>query len=503
VETRCEYSELSIPNDPSFVPVAAAYVRAVAKNLGFDDADRQKIDGAVTEAVKNVIQHAFEPTERQAFEISCERIPVGLKIVIKEKGLPFDPERVMESGDASDPSKDHGRGIARMRDLMDEVSMHYLGPDGKETHMVKYLRGRGITDYFEACDLERFPSAVTRQAPGKKEIEFDLRLMEPSDAVEVSRAAYKAYGYSYFYPHMYFPERMVELNRSGQMISAVAITKTGDLAGHCAIFCSPDGSGVAEMGQAVVKPEFRGQGCLRKLAEFLIEQAKTRGLTGLYVRAVTSHTFSQRVSYQLGFRNCGIMLAYAPDTVSFKQINEVLSQRETFAVEYQFLRTSAPRRLYAPPHHKDFIEKLYRNLGAAPEILKPSPRRQTSAATNQILVAKSTLFEPSGFATLQVKRYGRNIVSEVRSRLKELCLRHFDVIALHLDLADPMTYGLTSEFEELGFFFSSILPGESGTDILILQCLNNVALDYDRIKLHSKMGREVLAYIKRHDPNRL
>jgi len=301
---------------------------------------------------------------------------------------------------------------------------------------------------------------------------------------------------------MYFPQSMIEMNRSGQIVSAVAVTDAGDLAGHCAIFFEHDGASIAEMGQAVVKPEFRGQGCLRKLAEFLIEQAKSIGLTGLYVRAVTSHTYSQRVSYRLGFRNCGIMLAYAPSTVSFKKIDEALNQRETFTVEYQYLRTPSRQKLYAPPHHKSFVAKLYRNLGATPEMREPRPRRQSALKPNHVLVAKSTLFEPSGFATLQIKECGRNIVAEVRSRLKELCRKHFDVITLYLNLADPITYGITSQFEELGFFFSAIFPGESRADTLILQYLNNVAIDYGRIKLHSRIGREVLDYIEKHDPNR-
>jgi len=483
--------------------VAAAYVRAVARKLGFDEADRAKIDRAVAEAVKNVIQHAFEPTERQAFEISCERIPVGLKVIVKEKGLPFDPQRIMESDGETESTKDRPGGVARMRDLMDEVSMHYLGPEGKEIHLVKFLRGKNITDYFEACELEQFRPPAAARPRRKKKTRFNVRLMEPSDAVEVSRTVYKAYGYSYFYPFMYFPQRMIEMNRSGRIVSAVALTEAGDLAGHCAIFFTPGEASIAEMGQAVVKPEFRGKGCLRKLAEFLIDHAKQAGLTGLYVRAVTSHTFSQRVSYRLGFRNCGIMLAYAPSTVSFKKIDEVLSQRETFTVEYQYLRAPSRTRLYAPPHHRAFVERLYRHLGATPEMQEPRSRRLGGLKATHVLVAKSTLFEPSGFATLEIKEYGKDIVAEVRSRLKELCRKHFDVIALHLNLGNPVTYRITSQFEEMGFFFSAVLPGGLGSDALILQYLNNVPLEYGRIKMHLGIGRDVLKYIEKHDPNRL
>ena len=154
--------------------------------------------------------------------------------------------------------------------------------------------------------------------------------MKPSEALEVARSAYKAYGYTYSNEHIYYPDRMVELNESGQLISATAVTPDGELAGHCAIFRSNSGSRSAEIGQAVVKPEFRGQGCLLRLTEFLINEAKSRGLTGLYVRAVTSHTFSQRVTTRLGFTACAILLGYAPANITFRGIKEDLAQRETF-----------------------------------------------------------------------------------------------------------------------------------------------------------------------------
>lgn len=104
-----------------------------------------------------------------------------------------------------------------------------------------------------------------------------------------------------------------------------------------------------------------------------------------------------------------------------------------------------------------------------------------------------------GFSETDQEKIG----AAVKSRLKELCLKHFDVITPYVDLADPATYWITSQFEEMGFFFSTILLGGSGSDALILQYLNNVPLDYGRIKIHSRIGRDVLKYIQKHDPNRL
>lgn len=504
MQTRCEYSELTVPSDPSYVAVAVAYVREVSKKLGFEEDQRKKIGLAVEQAVAKVMEQTSEPGDRQTFEISCERVPVGLQIIIKERGMPFDPSRIPLFQPQAEARQEPRElpGIPLMSDLVDEFSIHNLGPDGQEIRLVKYRSDKSVQDYFQACELDQFqqPSKTGKRISGPGE--FHVHLMKPSEALEVSRSAYKAYGYTYSNEHIYYPDRMVELNESGQLISATAVTPDGVLAGHCAIFRSNSGSQSAEIGQAVVKPEFRGQGCLLLLTEFLINEAKSRGLTGLYVRAVTSHTFSQRVTTRLGFTACAVLLGYAPASVAFRGIKEELAQRETFVVQYKYLEKPGPLKLYAPSRHKDFIAKLYGNLGSTPQFEAHEKSQSAVRQSESILKTKTGASMPPGYASIEVLRCGENIGSEVKSALKEFRLKRYDVIALYLDLRDPLTFHLVDEFEALGFFFGGILPGASVGEALVLQYLNNVAIDYDSIKLDTEVSREILAYVKLQDPNR-
>lgn len=504
MQTRCEYSELTVPNDPSYVAVAVTYVEEVSKKLGFEEDQRQKIGLAMEQAVTNVIEQTFEPGDRQTFEIACERIPAGLQIIIKEKGIPFDPSRIPAFNPQADAPSEPGEaaGSPLLKDLMDEFSIHNLGPDGQEIRLVKYLRDKSVEDYFQGCELEQFPQPSKTWKRISTPVEFQVHLMKPSEALEVARSAYKAYGYTYSNEHIYYPDRIVELNESGQLISATAVTPDGELAGHCAIFRSNAGSQSAEIGQAVVKPEFRGQGCLLRLTEFLIGEAKSRGLTGLYVRAVTSHTFSQRVTTRLGFTACAILLGYAPANVTFKGIKEELAQRETFVVQYKYLEKPGHLKLYAPTKHKDLIAKLYGNLDVTLQFESAEKSLVSVRQSESILKTKSAASMPPGYASIEVLRSGKDVISEVKNALKEFRLKHYDAIALYLDLHDPLTFHLVPELEALGFFFGGILPGISVGEALVLQYLNNVAIDYDSIKLHTEASREILSYVKLQDPNR-
>jgi hypothetical protein len=70
-------------------------------------------------------------------------------------------------------------------------------------------------------------------------------------------------------------------------------------------------------------------------------------------------------------------------------------------------------------------------------------------------------------------------------------------------LADPLTWHLTGEFEKMGFFFAGVLPQSQVGDALVLQYLNNVAFDYNKLVLYSDFTKEIMEYIRRNDPNEI
>ncbi len=501
MENRCEYSMLTVPNDKGYASVAAAYVEEVAKKLGFEHQDRQSIGMAVSEILAAIIQHAFEPLERANLEVSCERIPVGMKVTIKDQGLPFEPRPITECELNGDSSLESGRAepMCVAKGYVDDVEFHNLGAEGKETVLIKFLKNRHITEYYDACELEPYESQDTDASRSERPIHVDVRRMQPSDAIEVSRCVYRSYGYSYFYEHLYFPERIIELNQSGGLLSAVAVTSTNEVAGHAAFIRPDPPSRTGELGIAVVKPEFRSQGILNRITEYVVDWVRSEGFTGVFGRAVTNHTYSQQVGLRIGERDCALQVGFFPATASFKGITEKLSQRESAILHFMYLEKPPRVQLCLPTHHRDMIVKLYRNIGVSSE-LQESDCSGALCHDGESSVTTGAYTRMS-FAHIHVTRYGRNVVSEVRSRLKEFCLKRFDVIHLYLDLHDPCTCRFTEAFEELGFFFSGILPGVFPGDALILQYLNNVPIDYEKIHVHSREGRDLLDYVKQRDPN--
>ena len=101
---------------------------------------------------------------------------------------------------------------------------------------------------------------------------------------------------------------------------------------------------------------------------------------------------------------------------------------------------------------------------------------------------------------IEVRACGADIVHQVSTALRRLCVEKLEVIYLCLNLQDPLTARITAQIEALGFFFAGVIPKAEGGDQIELQYLNNVLIDYDRIQLYSDFSKELLAYIQALDP---
>jgi serine/threonine-protein kinase RsbW len=483
---RSDTLKLTLPNEMPYLPLAQSFVREVAAHFGFQSASLSQIELAVEEAVANVMQHGYDAEESRTFDIICEHLPGGIRVIIHEMGMPFDPSHIPEYH----PGEPAGMGVFLMKAMMDDCSFHNLGPMGKETHLIKYLPGPAGEAGAPAAPPAVEPAVITQK------INYSVRLMREEEAIEISRCAYKSHGYSFFDDHIYYPERLVELNRSGDLISAVAVTEDNVFMGHAGLLYQYPEDHIAELTFVFVNVEYRGQGALNRLNEFLLATPKSREFAGIYAYAVANHVFTQKALVRAGLEDCGILLATSPMSWKFKGIAGDALQRISVVLAFKYMEPPRRLTLYPPIHHREMVAKLYRNLGVEHDFDTSSPAAPAAGAP-EIL---SSINPAEGCAEIFVARYGDGVVREVHKLLRGFCLKQVAAINLFLNLEDPATFLLTQEFEKLGFFFAGILPRARVGDTLILQYLNNVDLDYSKIAAYTEMAKEILAYIQAHDP---
>ena len=495
---------MQIPGDPKYAAAAAAYVCEIARTIGMQKQDLESLEKGIIEAINALIEYSFEAGEKGILEVICERIPEGFKVSLRDKGLPFGTvaaELSISEGRVEDiPGL--AEPISHLKEYLDEIRLHNLGPEGKELVLIKHLKNKDITDYYAACDLEPYEPAIAPMALSADQSGCRVRRMAPEDAAEVSKTIYKTYGYTYPHDYVYYPEKIIELNESGRVFSAVAIAADEEIAGYGVFQIWEENPDIVEMARGVVKPEFRSLGCFGNITRYLLDQAKSRGIRGAFGEAVTNHTVSQHTVHGFGFKDCAVRLGLMPPNIEFKGMTGKPPHKVSLLVQFLYLQqmpAHAPK-VYAPDHHKDMIGSLYREMGIRPEIKKAAPSKTKRAAATSIVKIRQVA--SISYARMIIDRYGRNIAGELSDKVKEICRQKTEIINLFLNMSDPLTGAYAPQFEKLGFFFAGILPcGFRNGDALILQYLNNVPIDYDAIQVESAIAQKLLAYVREQDPN--
>jgi serine/threonine-protein kinase RsbW len=481
---------LKIPNKLCYLPLVLDNTAAFARILGLNDKKTNEVLLAVKEAVVNVIDHAFMDGEQASFELIFQKIDMGMQILIREQGMPFDPIALAEMAQKETFGVDDTRGgLHLMSKFMDEVSFVNMGKAGKEIRLVKYW---GTIPEIMASPEDDVP----RQAADIPA--YEIREMLPHEAIEVSKCAYMTFGYSYSNEQVYYPERLRQLNEEGQMLSLVAASEDNEIMGHICLFFKNDYPLIGFVDNTFVKPQYRESGCQNRLGQALVVWAKAHGLKGLYGWVVTNHTYTQKLGLKLGFSDTAILIS-DDMPYEFKDNKAEVGQRESETVMFIYLSPMNKAKIYAPLHHADMISQIYGHLGVSTEVFQPDSRVEK---LNEKTVLELE-YDPSLIAFLTIKEYGLNVTGEVGRMLKKLCLERIETIYLALPLNCSHTAVLTSEFEKLGFFFCGIMPRLEGKDQLILQYLNNQIINYNQIRIYTEIGQILLDYIKRLDPNQM
>ena len=115
------------------------FVADIAHQANFSDKEIYSIQLATDEACTNVIEHAYADFDEGKLEVECNILDGGIKIVIRDQGVSFDPSSVLEPNLKADLSdrKIGGLGIYLMRKLMDDVSYESSVETGNTLTMFK------------------------------------------------------------------------------------------------------------------------------------------------------------------------------------------------------------------------------------------------------------------------------------------------------------------------------------------------------------------------------
>lgn len=141
-----DFIEMKFPAKADYVGVARLTVSGIANRVGFTYEDIEDIKVAVSEAISNVVSHAYEDTGEVTvgFAVYSER----LEIMVADHGGSFDLQEIKddigpyESTESIEDLREGGFGLFLINALMDKVEINTTY--GVIVLMTKYLGKTGV-----------------------------------------------------------------------------------------------------------------------------------------------------------------------------------------------------------------------------------------------------------------------------------------------------------------------------------------------------------------------
>ena len=278
-------------------------------------------------------------------------------------------------------------------------------------------------------------------------------------------------------------------SRAANLFRWLRATTRAESIGHVALE-RETGALVAERGEAVVLPAYRGHHLLERMTERLSIEAPKRGLHGIYAEPLTIHTFSQRNDERAGMPVCAVLLGANPESFRPKDIPcPTAGQRQSYLRTFRFVQ---------PPAARDDPRACALPGNAAQDLSEPRRDGDGGRGVRRRHAADSRTgmkVNDRGYGTIQFERIGPNAAIELTQALRDVRALGARSVQLSAPVGDPGLPLLTDAARGLGFFFCGLGPAfADGADTFLLQLLSE-PLDTGKLQLFTDQTKELVAFI--------
>ena len=369
----------------------------------------------------------------------------------------------------------------------DSVQFVSDGVRGSELKVTRLISTRALIDDADfVASTETDEHAVDLDSVVIRDLTFD-------DVIEVARLYFRTYGYTKIGSSwIYEPDVFRHKLESGQHLGTIAVTPTGRVVGHTGLLRSAAASRTASLGPLAVDPAFRKRGLAEKLHTALFLRFPPLKLHGLYAEAVTAHPASQKSALQLGGHEVGLVLGRQPADLDFIGFEGPSGFRRAVMVFFVPYSTPTEEPSYIPPLYREICTRIYAKLDLPRTIISepmaaPSDLPSQSQFTTELLSATQ-------YAQINIVSYGADFYEALQGLIIRFERQQFEVITLHLPLADPLTSHFGSGLGELGLSFNAIFPEQECGDVIAFG-MTIADQDPETIAVASEWGAELRDYV--------
>ena len=152
MKKQFDYVEMKFPAKSQYVSVVRLAVSSLASRIGFSYDDIEDLKIAISEAVTNVVHHAYEDAGEMV--IGCALYEDKIELMISDYGSSFEYEKVKatvgpyHNEQSIENLREGGLGLYLMDALMDEVLLAN-NDSGVTVFMTKYVAREQVDEVAE------------------------------------------------------------------------------------------------------------------------------------------------------------------------------------------------------------------------------------------------------------------------------------------------------------------------------------------------------------------
>jgi len=321
-----------------------------------------------------------------------------------------------------------------------------------------------------------------------QEIEIDFFRAE--DAPGIAGLFRQVYGEGYPINIYYIPERLIEENEAGHIISSVARRENGEVVGHNALILLDSAIRLYENAAGLVSPSCRGRNIFPRLFRHTIFGTSERFDIGAIIgEPVCNHTHIQKMCLPLNFKESGLEVNLMP--ASAYGLGSDTASRVSVLLGY-FKYQPKVQTVYIPSPYQKELEYLYTGLGLERAFLYSKgdpPSSEKSQGTLKV-------FESAQVARVNVDTIGNDFQNFISRLEKEGRQKGTVIFQIWLPLASLWVSAATDILRGYGYFLGGVLPCWPYGDGLLMQKVGQVpnwegmALYTDRAKKIQEMVRK-------------
>ena len=282
---------------------------------------------------------------------------------------------------------------------------------------------------------------------------FVIGMFQFSDAEGIVECYREAYGDQFPMQYVYDPGEILRRNAGSTQHTLVLRTGEGMVAGLVSIFSIGSDHGIYEIGQLIIRRQYRHLKLGRNLSGTCFNEMTLQvGARVLVGEAVCNAVASQKLGLEGGLAPTGLELECLPGEKE---------ARTSLLYMFRVFRDQ-PHTLFVPGKYADFVRSCCDRLKLTRHFDTGAPPRDACSEVN---------LESLAFAQLiryRVRRPGRDLESRLEKVLSDHPAWNVQV---QVCLADPAAPWAVQVLQKRGFFLGAYLPLWMRADALMLQHL--------------------------------